>query len=447
MSLRKANQFDLRIANDEASPATPLGVSVTASQNAFAAPTSIFDSGAVEWWPVGSGDAYAIDVVINSVVIGGQAKDTLARIYLEQDVNSVDTGADTISFTNPHGGALADEWHYSTTGTDIGGLTAGTVYFIIPVDDDTFKVATSEANARAGTAINLTSAGTGTHTGFVLKLKDLAASEASNASGASSGSGAGYWFPLWIPRLAKIVASVSVNNATPGTAGVFVRLHCKPTKKWLLRTCTFVRTFGSTPASSSGTALTPGTNAKGAYSASLGTIQEDLSHWQIGCCLNNATTANAGQFWDLAIDNAGVKRIVTDKATGTSSAETMSQLGSSDEYAHAIATETVHARAGNAGAPVTGFSAIAYGAGGRRVEPNPYTVAEIVIIRGAPAPNGKTVEIWAVDADGDSELVTTATTGGGTGAFSAAVPDNTRSYFASYNNDGIYGRSALGTPV
>lgn len=43
-------------------------------------------------------------------------------------------------------------------------LVAGTVYYAIRVDNDTFQVATSIANANAGTEINLIDAGTGTHT-------------------------------------------------------------------------------------------------------------------------------------------------------------------------------------------------------------------------------------------------------------------------------------------
>jgi hypothetical protein len=47
-----------------------------------------------------------------------------------------------------------------------GGLSAGVTYYIIELTDRrTFKLATSVANAFAGTAIDITTAGTGTHTG------------------------------------------------------------------------------------------------------------------------------------------------------------------------------------------------------------------------------------------------------------------------------------------
>jgi hypothetical protein len=52
----------------------------------------------------------------------------------------------------------------STTTTLPAGLSAATNYFVIKESDTTCKLATSYANAVAGTAIDITSAGTGTHT-------------------------------------------------------------------------------------------------------------------------------------------------------------------------------------------------------------------------------------------------------------------------------------------
>lgn len=52
----------------------------------------------------------------------------------------------------------------TTTTTLPGGLAAATDYYVIKVTDTTIKLATSYANAVAGTAINITDAGTGTHT-------------------------------------------------------------------------------------------------------------------------------------------------------------------------------------------------------------------------------------------------------------------------------------------
>lgn len=53
----------------------------------------------------------------------------------------------------------------TTTGALPTGLATSTDYFVIVVDDDNFKLASSLANAQAGTAVDITAAsGGGTHT-------------------------------------------------------------------------------------------------------------------------------------------------------------------------------------------------------------------------------------------------------------------------------------------
>lgn len=52
----------------------------------------------------------------------------------------------------------------TTTTTLPGGLAAATDYYVIKIDADTFYLATSLANAYAGTRVDITDTGTGTHT-------------------------------------------------------------------------------------------------------------------------------------------------------------------------------------------------------------------------------------------------------------------------------------------
>lgn len=64
---------------------------------------------------------------------------------------------------------------FSTTGTLPSPLGVGTVYYVINTGTDDIKLATSEANAIAGTAINLTSTGSGTMgVSFTFELKTTA---------------------------------------------------------------------------------------------------------------------------------------------------------------------------------------------------------------------------------------------------------------------------------
>jgi hypothetical protein len=75
-----------------------------------------------------------------------------------------------------------------------------------------------------------------------------------------------------------------------------------------------------------------------------------------------------------------------------------------------------------------------------------YTVAGTVTIAGAPADDGEDVELFADNGDGTWDLVDTVQITGGAGAFSAMVLDNTRDYFAKYDDGANRGVSAIGTP-
>jgi len=81
----------------------------------------------------------------------------------------VDTGTDTVtgsfdlSFTSLVEYQTGAAVIYVQGSAPIGGLTSGNTYYLIKTGDDSFQLATSKANAEAGTEINLTSQGTGTH--------------------------------------------------------------------------------------------------------------------------------------------------------------------------------------------------------------------------------------------------------------------------------------------
>lgn len=78
-------------------------------------------------------------------------------------IAGVDAGTDQLNIV-AHGLATGDGFLaiYTKTGTYPGGLAAVTNYWAIRVDADHIKLATSSANAMAGTAINITTAGSGT---------------------------------------------------------------------------------------------------------------------------------------------------------------------------------------------------------------------------------------------------------------------------------------------
>lgn len=91
----------------------------------------------------------------------------LGEYFLSQ---SLFTGAFTpstdIVALAAHGYATGDKVKLSTTGTAVvpAGLNPGSIYYVIVLSPDTFALATSLANARAGVRVDFTNAGTGTVT-------------------------------------------------------------------------------------------------------------------------------------------------------------------------------------------------------------------------------------------------------------------------------------------
>ena len=77
----------------------------------------------------------------------------------------VSTSNETLTY-NDHRFVQGQRVTYNNGGGgNIGGLTSGTAYFVIKNDKNSIKLATNASNAVAGTAINLTSTGSGiTHT-------------------------------------------------------------------------------------------------------------------------------------------------------------------------------------------------------------------------------------------------------------------------------------------
>ena len=109
----------------------------------------------------------------NQPVVGDSANtfktlDDIASFTLTfdaTDTSVVSISGDTLTFNKHRFVNLQRVTYTDGGGTAIGGLTDETAYFIIKVDQNTIKLATSSSNASAGTAINLTSgAAGGSHT-------------------------------------------------------------------------------------------------------------------------------------------------------------------------------------------------------------------------------------------------------------------------------------------
>lgn len=109
-------------------------------------------------------------------VVGFYRKTSVTTLTAESTTNTLgqsDTftavaGTDTCTYTStaniPSNLLTGTRVRLTTTTTLPAGLSTGTDYYLIKASDTTFKLATSYANAVAGTQIDITDAGTGTHT-------------------------------------------------------------------------------------------------------------------------------------------------------------------------------------------------------------------------------------------------------------------------------------------
>ena len=103
----------------------------------------------------------AID--LTSIGVGTHTFTPVAVSAVVLASGAVDTEANVVTATS-HPLLTGMEVQLTTTGTLPGGLALATTYWIIKASADTIKFATSYANAGAGTAIDLTAVGSGTHT-------------------------------------------------------------------------------------------------------------------------------------------------------------------------------------------------------------------------------------------------------------------------------------------
>lgn len=109
-----------------------------------------------------------IDCTVAITTILVDAIGGLTTIGVDITIGDVDISTDTITVTIdiPTGTEII----FSSTDTLPAPLVAGTTYYTIRVDGTHIKVATTLINANAGTAIDLTDVGSGTHTSTVYEV-------------------------------------------------------------------------------------------------------------------------------------------------------------------------------------------------------------------------------------------------------------------------------------
>ena len=99
---------------------------------------------------------------ITDALASAPKNNTRINTFSGASTDVVGVTANTITIADGHGFITGMPVFYSAGGgTAIAGLTTGTLYYAIRVDSFVVKLATTEANALAGTAIDLTAVGEG----------------------------------------------------------------------------------------------------------------------------------------------------------------------------------------------------------------------------------------------------------------------------------------------
>lgn len=185
-----------------------------------------------------------------------------------------------------------------------------------------------------------------------------------NASPYNIGSG-GVWFyfPLFIPAGSTIGARMqSVVASATGRARVI--LYGRPVRPETTRFGTFVEAIGVTASSSSGTVMTPGTTAEGAW-VSLGSPTRSVWWWQVGFGQNDSTVGTAAIHLDLSAGDATNKKSLVDDlliCNTTSEQQNNSPLMAGCT-ANADSTVNIYGRAQSSAGADTSVSMIAYALG------------------------------------------------------------------------------------
>jgi hypothetical protein len=176
-----------------------------------------------------------------------------------------------------------------------------------------------------------------------------------------------YFFPLFI----KAGSSIAIRHQC-GTGAVDAQfrvwLYCKPTRPEQWRSGSYVNTYGATTASTTGTAVTPGTVAEGAW-ASLGTLTRPAWYFQ-ACLLIDDSTITSNQVYDCDVG-------IGDGTNTDVVIQGLSYLGNSGEAIHPLSYPSfnecvrevpsgvsVYGRSQASGTPDSNCSMIAYALGG-----------------------------------------------------------------------------------
>lgn len=171
-----------------------------------------------------------------------------------------------------------------------------------------------------------------------------------------------YFFPIWLKSGTSIGMQQQCSTGTQGMR-IGVKLLTKPSRPKTVKAGYTVETYGANGATSGGTAITPGSNAAGAWTPA-GTVSGAPWFWQAGLRAASTTLAVGSVFLDVSVGDAAKKRLAAQGiAYVNDTAERCGKnaLGEYPPIMQALPGEAVYVRASAAATPDSNNSVCAYG--------------------------------------------------------------------------------------
>ena len=249
----------------------------------------------------------------------------------------------------PGTGGTKGNWTQVFTGTQINTEVFGLLIFIN-------NNSTSATTRNVLMDIGIDTAGGTTYTVLV---PDLIGGHAAP----TTVGGIYYYFPIYIPQGSSVAA-----RATGTTATAFnVALTCygKPRRPDSVVVGTKVSAFGATLATATGTTITAGTTAEGAWTQLGSDTTRPIFWWQCGMtCVDTTMTANAHTM-DISVGDATNKDIVLQDAMAIFTAAEQSTMlpAVTQSYDRTPVGQLVYGRVQCSGTADSALSMMAYGLG------------------------------------------------------------------------------------
>lgn len=173
-----------------------------------------------------------------------------------------------------------------------------------------------------------------------------------------------YYFPLHIPAGASVAARATGNVTTAGR--VYVTVLGQPRQPEMVRKGSKVFAFGANTSTATGTAVTLGTTAEGAWT-DVGSTTMPLWWWQVGytCIDTTMTVANIHLDVGAGTTTGNAKILVADSPCIVTSSEQISNLPITIGCVAAVDSgQNIYVRGQSSAAADTSPSMMAWGLGG-----------------------------------------------------------------------------------